>query len=67
MGRGHPTLALQRGDAQCCPALSRHCVDSVAVPGRAGLDTLSLVEEAGLGVLGSRWRCSEGRAPYGTS
>ena len=67
MGMCHPTLALQRGEAQCCPALSRHCIDSVAMPGRAGFDTLSLVEEAGLGVLGSRWRRSEGRAPYGTS
>lgn len=61
MGICHPTLALRRGDAQCCPALSRHCIDSVAMPGRAGLNTLSLVEEAGLGVLGSRWRRSEGR------
>ena len=56
MGRCHPTLALQQGDAQCCPALSRHCIDSVAMPGRAGFDTLLLVEGAGLGVLGSRWR-----------
>lgn len=56
MGRCHPTLALQQGDAQCCPALSRHCIYSVAMPGRAGFDTLLLVEGAGLGVLGSRWR-----------